>query len=265
MESTSQHAEGMMGHGKLIKNQLSKILPRIEQQPIILILLNQIYTSMDMYGHAKLVSGGGYGLKHNAHLRVEFRGGNNEGEGGSEKQPLFITTKLSTINLEKSKISPLFKGLPFIIDVTKGGAVDPIKSMLIFCRDRLDLFNGSGSRYTINPKVFEWFPEYDNRFDKYTSTGASFYFKDIMAYAEKRPKIIKLFQLCFLKEISDMYDYQAEVCKPYIEQLRKEMEEPEPFTQADGSVIDLWTGKAITSGFKTDYDVLSEKLNDLNS
>ena len=260
MESDSEHAQGMMGHGKLIKNQLSKMLPRIEQQPIILVLLNQVYTSMDMYGHAKLVSGGGYGLKHNAHLRVEFRSGKNEGEGGDEKSPLFVTAKTSTINLEKSKISPLFKGIPFVIDVTKGGAIDPIRSMLTFARDRLDFFSVSGGRYKIKPEIWELMPEYDNKFDKFSSTGASFHWKELEEYAQRRPKIVKFFQLCFLKQISEMYDYQAEICKPYVEKLREEMEESELEEQADGSTIDLWTKKKVGERTKSNLEALTEQL-----
>lgn len=245
MESTSEYAQGMMGHGKLIKNQLSKMLPRIEQQPILIVLLNQVYTSMDRYGNSKLVSGGGYGLKHNAHLRVEFRGGKNEGD--DDKTPLFITSKLSEINLEKSKISPLFKGIPFVIDVTKGGVVDPLQSMLVFSRDRRDYIQNAGGWCQLNSKIFEWYPEYDNKFDKYCSTGARFRFSELEEYIKRRPKFIKFLQLCFLKEISDMYSYQAEICKPYIAQLKKEMEEPEPERQVDGTVVDLWTGQSLSS------------------
>ena len=246
MDSTSEYAQGMMGHGKLIKNQLSKMLPRIEQQPILIVLLNQVYTSMDAYGHAKLVSGGGFGLKHNAHLRIEFKGGKDTGD--DEKTPLFITTKNSEINLEKSKISPLFKGIPIVIDVTKGGVVSPTDSMLAFIKDRLSYVSTKGAWSYLDKKLFEWYPEYDYKFDKFNSGGSAFYFKELEAYVRKRPKMVKFFQLCFLKEISDMYSYQAEICKPYIEQLKREMEEPEPEKQVDGSIIDLWTGNPLSWG-----------------
>ena len=240
------------------------MLPRIEQQPILVILLNQVYTSMDMYGHAKLVSGGGYGLKHNAHLRIEFKGGKDTGEDDDEKTPLFITSKLSEINLEKSKISPLFKGIPIVIDVTKGGVVNPVESMLAFIRNRLDYVYTKGAWTYLNKKLFEWYPEYDYKFDKFNSGTTAFYFKDLEAYVRKRPKMVKFFQLCFLKEISDMYSYQAEICKPYIEQLKKEMEEPEPERQADGSYIDLWTGQALSYGNEnTQIDAMKNFLENL--
>lgn len=259
MASDSLNAEGMYGHGKLIKRQLSKLMPRIETQPILVVLLNQIYTSgSDFKGNALITSGGGWGIKHYAHLRFKFKSGKDEVD---EDNNLFVTSRTSELDIVKSKLSPLLKGINMVIDITKGGAIDSVKSMMAFAQ-KLDVFELKGTRYVVKPEVFQLYPQFDHKFNFVNSEGKSYYWSTYEKVAQQRPKFVKFMQLLFIKMISEHYSYQAEICKPYAEQLIKEMEDPEYVTREDGSVIDLWTGEVLRASASEAADFLQSQLDD---
>lgn len=256
MESDNAYAEGMMGHAKLLKHQLSKLFPRIEEHPIIVVLLNQVITQTDRYGNAKLGSGGGWGVKHNAHLRLSFHSQDDI------MDDIFVVAKNSVIDLEKSKLSPLFYDISFTIDVTKGGVVDPIRSMLNYSRNQLGYITKEA--WAKFDRVYDLHPEYDGKFDKFSKDGKSFRWSELVEYAQSRPKIITLLQLCFLDEICEKYSYQAAICEPYRQKLLQMMEEPEPYDDGNGHIVDRWTGEIIEESSKIDtiMDNLSMKSED---
>lgn len=196
-------------------------------------------TQSDQYGNSKLVSGGGWGLKHNAHLRLQFSSGNDV------MDDIFVVQKHSSIDLIKSKISPLFTNITFVIDVREGGVVDPVLSMLLYARNQLGYITTDA--WAKMPRPFEMHPEYDGKFDKYCKDGKSFRWTELVEYARERPKLITLLQLCFIDEICDMYKYQAVICQKYREELIRKLEEPEPFEDENGRIIDRWTGEIMNS------------------
>ena len=97
-ETGEAYGGGMMEKAKLIKTKLSVMLPYIESQPLLVVLLNQVTTEMTRFG-SKLSSGGGWSIKHNAHVRFSYTSGNTEYDG------IYATRKNSSVTLEKSKLS----------------------------------------------------------------------------------------------------------------------------------------------------------------
>ena len=244
LESGSQFSDGMMGNAKLLKFHLKRLFPQIEAQPILIILLNQVSTQQGMYpNQTKLGSSGGWGIKHDAHLRILFKGGSTETLTGADDD-IFTIFKNSSFSMEKSKISPMFKGLPIVIDNREGGKIDGIRSFMEFCREKLKLVT-KDSWAKISPVMFEHFPEYMSHF-KY-QPDSKFYWKQFIQYVtEERPKLAKVFELEFVNIISSIYKYQSVICAPYREQLLKEIEAPEPHDEGNGKVVDLWTGTILT-------------------
>ena len=205
LETGGQFSDGMMGNAKLLKFQLKRLFPQIEAQPILIILLNQVSTQQGMYpNQTKLGSSGGWGIKHDAHLRILFKGGKTETLTGADDD-IFTIFKNSKFSLEKSKLSPMFKDLPIIIDNREGGKIDGIRSLMEFCREKLKLVSADGWA-KIAPVMFEHFPEYMAHF-KYQA-DSKFYWKQFIQYiTEERPKLAKVFALEFVNIISSIYKY----------------------------------------------------------
>lgn len=262
LETGNQYSDGMMGDAKLLKHELKRMFPEIEEQPILIVLLNQVSTSKGMYpNQTKLVSSGGWGIKHDAHLRIKFAGGSTETLDGDGKTGLFVGYKNSSFDLEKSKISPLFKDLPIVIDVTKGGRLDPVRSMLEFAKEKLgyvqQIAKGSQS-YSLDSGLYEQFPDIMSHF-KYAE-DETFTWKAFSKYVMERPKIIKVFQLAFVKKISEIYEYQRVICEPYFQTLLKEIENPEPVDQGNGKIVDLWSGNTLATYDPFTQDVEIDSL-----
>lgn len=203
---------GMMAKPRIIKQMLQLLMPRIEKQPIIVVLLNQVTTEMTNYG-GRLSSGGGWAIKHNAHLRFRYKGGTTDYDG------IYALYEHSTVSLEKSKISPLFKDIPVLIDITAGGLVDSAASMAMYAADSLGYIKHAA--WCNSNRLAEMLPEYEGCFGKFCMKGGpTFRYNEYLDYARNTPDYVTLLELAFTKEICEKYAYQAAVCKPYLEELR---------------------------------------------
>lgn len=245
-EQLGMNSAGMMIKSRLLKHYLSILMPYIENQPICCILLNQVTTEMTQFG-SRLSSSGGHALKHDIHLRIRFNSGDTAYDG------VFAKKKYSSINIEKSKISPLMNNFNVVLDINKGGVINSHESMINFATEQLGLIDkGSWSN---SKKLAEKYPEYSEKFDKFLSPWGSYRFQELLDYVNVRPKFSKFLELCFLDLIEENYSYQAEVCKAYKERVLKELEEPELVTQEDGSVIDIWSGEIVSEAPKEKEEV----------
>lgn len=215
LDSGDQFQGGMLEKSKTLKFELSNLLPRIEKQPIIVVLLNQVTTQMGRYG-SSLTSGGGWGLKHNAHLRLKYTGGKTDYDG------IYATLKHSYIDMEKSKISPQFSGLSLVIDITKGGIVDSVYSMFTYAVENLGYISQSKGWYNFK-KLVELNPEYAESLERF-EPEKSRRINDILQLFRDNESLYYLLCLTFCKEISQVYSYQAEICAPYMETLRDRVE-----------------------------------------
>lgn len=223
LESGTINSGGMMEKPRLLKQMLQMLMPRIEKQPIIVALLNQVTTEMTRFG-SKLSSGGGWAIKHNAHVRIRYVGGKTE----YDPSGIYALYKNSVVSLDKSKISPLFQNMPIVIDITKGGIVDGPASMAIYAADELKLVTHSS--WCSAAELANRYPEYSGCFGKFCSPTNKFHFNDYLDYARSNPDYVALLELAFVDDISRMYSYQAEICAPYRAQLKEQLDrllEPE--------------------------------------
>lgn len=215
MATGSLYGGGMSEKPRILKNELQLLMPRIEKQPILVVLLNQVTTEMTQYG-SRLSSGGGWAIKHNAHVRIRYKGGNTDYDG------IYAQYKHSAVSLDKSKISPLFSDIPILIDITRGGVVDGPASMAIYAADVLGYIHHAA--WCNSKRLAEMYPEFDGCFEKYcSSNGSTFRFNEYLDYARNCPDFVTLLQLAFTEEICQKFSYQAEICAPYIEKLRDKL------------------------------------------
>lgn len=126
------NAGSMMEAPRIIKQNLSNVLPYLEKFPIYIGLINQVFTQGVGTYAPKLGSGGGMGLKHICHAHITFGSPKDVFEG------TFLVGTQSTVKLEKSKLSPKMVEIPCYIDVTQGGRIDEVDSFV---------------NYLINPSV----------------------------------------------------------------------------------------------------------------
>lgn len=238
LETGELNASGMMQKPRVIKQMLQLLMPRIEKQPIIVALLNQVTTEMTQFG-GRLSSGGGWAIKHNAHVRIRYNGGKTDFDASN----IFPQYKHSTVTLDKSKISPLFQNIPILIDIQNGGTVDGPASMAIYAADVLKYIE-KGSWCT-SKELAKRFPEYVGCFGKFCDPvgDSKFRYGEFLQYARDNPDYVSLLELAFIDDISERYTYQADICKPYADQLRAQinskLEEPEvdAFEDSDGDEI----------------------------
>ena len=207
---------GMSEKPRIIKNELQLLMPRIEKQPILVVLLNQVTTEMTQYG-AKLSSGGGWAIKHNAHVRVRYKGGKTDYDSTGN----YALYKNSTVSLDKSKISPLFTDIPILIDIRKGGIVDGPASMATFASEKLKLIEHSAWCKSI--PLAEKYPQYVGCFGKFCDTQGQFRYTEYLNYARENPDYVALLELAFIDEICSMYEYQAKICEPYRNQILNQL------------------------------------------
>ena len=233
LESGTLNSGGMMEKPRILKNMLQLLMPRIEKQPILIALLNQVTTEMTQFG-GRLTSGGGWAVKHNAHIRIKYVGGKTDYDG------IYATVKHSTVNLDKSKISPLFQNISIVIDITRGGIVDGAASMAEYASDVLHYINHSS--WCDSKPLAEMYPEYVGCFDKFCSPEGRFRYNEYLNYAENNSDYVTLLELAFTQEICNKYTYQAKICAPYIQKLKDQLShliEPEldVITDTEGNQI----------------------------
>lgn len=212
LEDSGVYSGGMAERARVIKTMLQMLAPRIEKQPIIVVLLNQVSTQMGTY-RPSLTSTGGWAIKHNAHLRLQYKGGKEDKDG------MFAIRKHSTIDMVKSKISPCFNDLGIVLDNTKGGVIDKEMSMVDFAIDQMGLLELAGAWVTTN-RLMEYHPEYYGYFDGGFYGDVKKRRNEIYEYAREVPAYLDLLELCFCEDIAERFEYQAEICKPYIMELR---------------------------------------------
>ncbi len=216
VETQSVHGGGMAEKARLTKNYLSIIMPHIERHNVLLVLLNQVMSKIGAF-RPMTESGGGWGLKHDQHLQLEFKSGKTTYDG------IFAVEKETAINITKSKLSSLFSGLSVFIDIKNAGTVDVEKSFLeyLFSADVKILNAGAWSSA---PYLLERYPEESAKFP---ILQKSFRKDDLIEYARHNKAFLNLAQVAFIDLLSDMYSYQKDVCQDYRDQLYLTVQEAE--------------------------------------
>lgn len=211
-ETNNPYGGGMAERARLIKVGLSTVLPRISKLNVLVVLINQV--SADIGGYRPtLGSSGGNAMKHDIHLKLKF------GSGRTEMDGAFATIKHSSIEIDKSKISPLYKSFDITIDVSKGGKIAQIDSFLLTL-STLDIFKQGGGWYHLNPQYLEDYKEY---FQSYELLLGKFRWKALVELMNADSRLVKIFELIWIDIVSSKYELQKIVCEDYRKQLLEDL------------------------------------------
>ena len=121
-------AGGRTERPRVIKHYLRNLLSMMYEQPVIIMLPNQVFSSMDMYNPGEQ-SGEGSALKHDLHYSFHFKTKNSEITYDAKTGLADYT--ISEVELTKSKYCPKFEWKPIYIDNANGGIIDPLKSIAL--------------------------------------------------------------------------------------------------------------------------------------
>ena len=243
MDTLNVNGAGMMIKPRLLKHYLSLLMPFIENQPIICLLLNQVTTRMTQFG-GKQDSSGGYALKHDIHLRLKFS------SGGTEYDGVFAKKKYSGLSIEKSKISPLMGNFNIVLDIARGGVIDSAESTINYAAEQLGILNHAS--WSDARKLAEAYPEYVGKFGKFLGQQ-SFRWSELVDYVHENPAYVKLLQLAFLDMIEKNYTYQGAICKDYRAKIKSELDDTLGMNDnhivetSDGIEVDSESGEIIES------------------
>ena len=208
----------MMEPQRIMKQNLSNVLPFMEKYPVFLGLINQVFTHVNAYGGASLSSGGGLGLKHLCHAHIEFSNPKDEYDKN------FIIGTTSEMQLKKSKLSPKIIGIPCYIDVTNGGRIHEADSFVKYLIN-IGLFT-TGSYY----KFGEYFT--DNMIQKYSFLKDHQLLIKILTSSHRKAAIYdmiskdqdmrNLLQIALIDYIDAIYPAQREINDEFQKKLMRE-------------------------------------------
>lgn len=197
---------------RIIKQNLSNVLPYMEEFPVFVGLINQVFTQINSYGGASLGSGGGMGLKHLCHSHIQFgKPSDNVNSKG------FTIGTVSEVDLKKSKLSPKIAGIPCYIDVTNGGKIDEIES---FFRYMVKLeFISTGSWYKFSKQIQDSlatrFPQIVDNSELNTLIGKNIRQGDMRELVKSDPDLLNLLQVGLIEYIDNIYPAQREINEAY--------------------------------------------------
>lgn len=210
VKTGDMYGGGMAERARIIKSSLMSIFPLIEKQNILLVLLNQVMAEIGGW-RPGVTSAGGNALKHDIHMRISINGGKTDYDG------VYATYKYSSLNLEKSKVSPLMGDFPIKIDITKGGVIDRKDSFVWWITK---LTSPSPFHQASWWNIEEWcYEKYKPFWNKFEGLLGKFRQSKLWEYGQSDPNLILLLELIWLDLISDRYVLQREVVKPMREQV----------------------------------------------
>ncbi|AWD93073.1 RecA protein [Bacillus phage vB_BceM-HSE3] len=204
VEQGRTNAGGMNEKARLTKHYLAQMLPLIEEQPVLFVILNQVYTDTSGY-RPKLISGGGMGLKHDIHLQLEFK---LQGTQFTDDSSDVTST---VINITKSKLSPRWNNIPIRIDVTRGGVIDKDWSFYQLLLDR-GYVHSKGSWWRYNNEALEPYGELISHVEQLHKPYRA---ADIQNVTIADPIIFEVFKLIMLDKILDKYKYYQSMYGDY--------------------------------------------------
>ena len=154
-------------------------------------------------------------MKHDVHLRLELQGGRTNYDG------VYAVSKESKLAVEKSKISPIIEGLPIIIDITQGGVIDRVSSLISWMTE------------LTSPPVFkkaawwsieDWcYGKYKPYWDKFEGMYPKFRQAKLYELGHHDNNFINLLKLIWIDLLSDRYVLQRDVIKPLRDKTESEL------------------------------------------
>lgn len=211
-DSSSQSRMNAQDRARIIKNYMSPTMAMLERQEFILCLLNQVVVRMDSYGHAHEESGGGVALKHDTHFSMHITRGKEDWDGA------FMIRCNSSISIDKSKISPELSNIPLIMDVTRGGMVDELRSFVDYMYnigyvihiDHTSKYNMNGFSEFKDHPLYSVISDFNKDYKNYDS---------LIEIISDNQVLLDTMRFFLMYKLSNLYGLQAHVIKPYMEQV----------------------------------------------
>lgn len=126
-DGSTQSRMNAQDRARIIKNYMGELQKAIEKHDFFLGLINQIVYTTDRYGNRKITAGGGVALQHDNQISIFVKLKSDQFDEYN-----MLVRRDSEAQIDKSKISPEIKGLPYVMDVTKGAAIDEKASLLSY-------------------------------------------------------------------------------------------------------------------------------------
>lgn len=123
-ESDDMFAGGQNEKIRVIKHKLGIALGKMSGN-IWVLILNQVMVDRSKTFAVVLKSGGGHGLHHNIHYSFHFKS-----VEGSFDEDDDATQAIKTIAITKSRFSPEVRNIYMVVDVQKGGVIQPVASLI---------------------------------------------------------------------------------------------------------------------------------------
>lgn len=215
-DESSNSRMNAQDRARIIKNYLGPTMSRLERNDFILCLINQVVNSTDRYGNSHETFGGGQALLHYSHISLHLSHKGNDYDAG------FSIRSNSSLDVEKSKVSPEVQGIAMIMDSTKGGRIDEIRSFTdylynigyIIHKSNTSKYNLSGFSndkvFTDNP-VFEVLNDFNKDYRNYDSLVKEVRNNDVL-YDSMR--------FLLMSKLVSMYELQSKVIIPYMNEVR---------------------------------------------
>lgn len=204
-----------MDRARIIKNYISDLTSRLEKQDSILWLLNQVVTRVDAYGNAKEDFGAGESLKHDVQLNFHITDAKADVVDKG-----FLIKRKSTVDIVKSKVSPEVGNYSMVFDMSQGGRIDEVESFLDYLF-KLGFIDASGGWYKLNSAV-DALDKYDKEIgDVLESYNKSYRWSELLQTFKEDTLIVNIYRYHLCHYISELYKLQAELIKPYMEELKQ--------------------------------------------
>jgi hypothetical protein len=144
VEGSDRFAGGQGDRPQVMKFYLRQMMSKVYRKPIVVLLPNQVYTTMPRgpYAAAQIKSGEGFGLKHDVQYSLHFdtekdyyidvKEDTKKSEDSKPKDTIKeLEYSLKRISTTKSKFCPSIRNLPVYISGRSGGVIDSNYSLLL--------------------------------------------------------------------------------------------------------------------------------------
>lgn len=217
-DDSSQSRMNAQDRARIIKNYLPELSAKIENQPFILGLVNQVVYETDRYGNRHENAGGGVALQHDNHVSLYI---NATSESKDETGSLTVA-QWSQANIDKSKISPRISNIPFMIDVTKGGYIVERQSFLSYMIDVMHRISDVGRGFfSLDPLISIYDGTPINEY--LVPLSKKWRYKDLVELVNEDDTFYAILRYDFMKYMSSIYSLQANIIKPYFDKVKEEV------------------------------------------
>lgn len=219
-DDSSQSRMNAQDRARIIKNYLPELSSKLENQPFILGLVNQVVYETDRYGNRRENAGGGIALQHDNQVSVYIHATSET----TDPTGSLTIAQWSEANIDKSKISPRISNIPFVIDVTKGGYIKERQSFLSYMIDVMKQIEDVGRGFfSIGPLINKYkgspIGEYLAPLDKKRR------YKELVDLVEEDDTFYNILMYDYMSYMSDIYTLQSTIIKPYFDKIRNEIME----------------------------------------